>query len=261
MKNSSEWFLVNEAAKQAGVSGETLRHYDRIGLVCPSRKDNGYRYYSSEQVVLINIVKRLQSLGFSLLEVKEAFAFTDLAQVREILEKAQTRCEEKIKELKKTRAIIVKAIAQYSSQKTNEKEITTLTLPDRYILLSKKLKEVNLATLFDYQRHYKQELGDRFASYHFFDQALLYLQEGQEAIGIQCAKPANPEDAIFIPGGRYLSLFTSKETKDQGLAEARKLAESCYGVKPSAALILIRVNGIANWSYEVQLRLSGAIEP
>ena len=43
-----QYFSVGEAAKAAGTTSETLRHYDRIGLVKPSKKDEwtNYRYYT-----------------------------------------------------------------------------------------------------------------------------------------------------------------------------------------------------------------------
>ena len=47
-----KFFSVGEAAKAVGMTAETLRHYDRIGLVSPCKTDEwtGYRYYSEQEL-------------------------------------------------------------------------------------------------------------------------------------------------------------------------------------------------------------------
>ena len=50
------YFSISEAAKIVGLTSETLRHYDRIDLVKPCKKDqwSGYRYYSEQEIVRLN---------------------------------------------------------------------------------------------------------------------------------------------------------------------------------------------------------------
>ena len=57
-----KYFSVGEAAKSVHTTSETLRHYDRIGLVKPSRKDEwtNYRYYTEQDIVRLNTVRALQ---------------------------------------------------------------------------------------------------------------------------------------------------------------------------------------------------------
>lgn len=68
-----------QVARQAGVNVETLRFYERVGILPePPRRPSGYRDYPPETVDLIRFVKRAQELGFSLREVQELL---DLRQV------------------------------------------------------------------------------------------------------------------------------------------------------------------------------------
>lgn len=56
-----ERFFIGEAAKAVNTTPETLRHYDRIGLVKPSEKDEWthYRYYTKQDIVRLHTVRAL----------------------------------------------------------------------------------------------------------------------------------------------------------------------------------------------------------
>ncbi|TWS18454.1 MerR family transcriptional regulator [Tsukamurella asaccharolytica] len=64
---------IGEVARRSGVSARMLRHYDSLGLVCPSqRSSSGYREYSEEDIRRIFHVESLRSLGLSLKEIGRA---------------------------------------------------------------------------------------------------------------------------------------------------------------------------------------------
>jgi MerR family mercuric resistance operon transcriptional regulator len=63
---------TSEVADRAGVNAETLRYYERRGLLTqPPRTGGGYRDYPPRTVDLLRFIKRAQELGFSLGEVQE----------------------------------------------------------------------------------------------------------------------------------------------------------------------------------------------
>jgi DNA-binding transcriptional MerR regulator len=63
---------INQLAKFARVTRDTLIHYDKIGLVKPvKRGENNYRYYSDEQIALVNLIRTLQLLGMPLKDIGE----------------------------------------------------------------------------------------------------------------------------------------------------------------------------------------------
>ncbi len=63
---------IGKLAKEAGVGVETVRFYERKGLIKkPQRKDGGFRSYPYEEVTRIKFIRRAQELGFTLREVKE----------------------------------------------------------------------------------------------------------------------------------------------------------------------------------------------
>jgi DNA-binding transcriptional MerR regulator len=60
---------IQEVANKLEVTKNALRYYDKIGLVCPIRGDNGYRFYSDEQVKELMFIQVLKFGQFSLEEI------------------------------------------------------------------------------------------------------------------------------------------------------------------------------------------------
>jgi DNA-binding transcriptional MerR regulator len=62
---------IGEVARTVGVRASTLRYYESQGIIRPAvRGLNGYRFYSNEAVNFLTFVKRAQSLGLTLKEIK-----------------------------------------------------------------------------------------------------------------------------------------------------------------------------------------------
>lgn len=77
-------FAIGNLAKQAGVSVETIRYYQRRGLVDePRRPPGGIRRYTEEHTARIRFIKEAQKLGFSLDDVADLLALEDGRQCRE----------------------------------------------------------------------------------------------------------------------------------------------------------------------------------
>ncbi len=67
---------IGQLAKQAQVNIETIRCYERRGLVPePPQRESGYRQYSPDTVARIKFIKRVQELGFSLREIARTAFF------------------------------------------------------------------------------------------------------------------------------------------------------------------------------------------
>jgi MerR family mercuric resistance operon transcriptional regulator len=88
-------YTIAKAAEAAAVGVETVRYYERRGLIAqPALKLGAYRRYDRNHVARIRFIRRAQELGFSLSEIEGVLALqdgTDRAQVRAI---AATRLDE-----------------------------------------------------------------------------------------------------------------------------------------------------------------------
>ena len=109
------FFSVGEAAKAANTTAETLRHYDRIGLVKPSKKDEWtrYRYYTEQDIVRLNTVRALQLMDLPLQEIKKVLEYDDLEKIIAFFQQAEKRADEKIAALQFSKAKIQLAKADY----------------------------------------------------------------------------------------------------------------------------------------------------
>lgn len=87
--------LIGELARRHGVSRDTLRFYEKRGLIRAERGANGYRRYSDQDNMIVEYIRRAQSLGFGLSELENDVAalrggMIEAERIREILtEKAQ----------------------------------------------------------------------------------------------------------------------------------------------------------------------------
>lgn len=106
---SQETFRIGEVATQAGVNVQTLRYYERRGLLEePHRRPSGYRTYTPEAIRVVRFIKKAQELGFTLREVEELLRLREnrpksRAKVRSIAQAKIRDIDEKTRRLRAIR--------------------------------------------------------------------------------------------------------------------------------------------------------------
>jgi len=120
-------FTIGEIAKRSGIGIETVRFYERKGLIEePPRTDSGYRQYPEEAVGRIRFIRRAKELGFALKEISELLSLrvdpdTTCADVREQTELKIADVEEKIRALQTIKTALEKlAVSCTGSGPTSE---------------------------------------------------------------------------------------------------------------------------------------------
>jgi DNA-binding transcriptional MerR regulator len=107
---------IGRLARLANVNIQTLRFYEREGLLTtPHRRLSGYREYPSEAIGLVLLIKRIQSLGFSLKEIKAILSLgkASCTTVGNAASRLQSKIEEidaKIGELQELRNTLAKMV-------------------------------------------------------------------------------------------------------------------------------------------------------
>jgi len=111
---------IGELAKQATVNLQTIRYYERRGLLPrPPRTVSNYRVYPREAVVRVRFIKRAQELGFTLKEIKELLSLRAAPRARcaDVRERAEIKVrdiDDKVRTLQSMRKALHKLIGECS---------------------------------------------------------------------------------------------------------------------------------------------------
>ncbi len=257
-----KYFSVGEAAKAVHTTSETLRHYDRIGLVKPSKKDEwtNYRYYTQQDIVRLNTVRALQQMDLPLQEIKKVLEYDDLQKIVDFLAQAEKKADEKIAALQYSKSKIQLAKADYekklqAQQKQQKLESVFIReCPDRVILLSDTLEEPTLDNLWNYLGHfYKKVTPALKEQFSFEDLAGIYTANGITRLFAVCIRYVDIDGLKVLPKGRYLCANCTEENRKQTLEGLIHIAQTQYSVEPTFTVQLIVVSGILHWNYEVQV--------
>ncbi|WP_341661685.1 Zn(2+)-responsive transcriptional regulator [Vibrio sp.] len=108
-------FQIGELAKRCGVTTDTLRFYEKNGLIKPiGRSESGYRLYNEENQKQVGFILRAKDLGLSLEEIRELLDINleatehSCAEVKAITTAKLILIDEKISELTRIRAALKK---------------------------------------------------------------------------------------------------------------------------------------------------------
>jgi MerR family mercuric resistance operon transcriptional regulator len=119
---------IGKAAKLAGVSVDTIRFYQKLGLIkSAGRSAGGYRLFDGEQIRDLTFVRHAQELGFSLTEVKELQALRQrhhvCSEVQSMLKRKVGDVQEKINRLSRLEAELTDALRNCNRELRLKREI------------------------------------------------------------------------------------------------------------------------------------------
>ena len=111
---------IGQVARQAGVGVETVRFYERTGLLtAPPRRASGYRQYAQEAVTRLQFIRRAKELGFSLKEITELLCLrvdpeTTCGEVKQRAEAKIADIEAKLRDLQRMKEALATLVAACS---------------------------------------------------------------------------------------------------------------------------------------------------
>lgn len=120
-------------ARAAAVNIETVRYYQRVGLITtPPKPENGYRQYPTDTIDRIQFIKRAQKLGFNLTEIAELLDLGDghCEDVRQRAQHKRDMIDQQLKDLTALRTTLDDLInACLSDDKKQCPIVKTLSMP------------------------------------------------------------------------------------------------------------------------------------
>ena len=96
MKN---YYKINEISKLYRIGKDSLRYYERIGILNPKRDINGYRMYGFSDISRLNVINELKNLGFEIRRIKELLSERSVKSTMNMLDMEITEIDRKILEL------------------------------------------------------------------------------------------------------------------------------------------------------------------
>jgi MerR family transcriptional regulator, mercuric resistance operon regulatory protein len=109
---------ISRLARAAGINLETIRYYQRRGLMRePTKPHHGYRIYSPDSVDRLRFIKRAQELGFTLAEIKKLLSIGDghCRETRDLAERKLSLIQGRIRDLKAMERVLT-TLVQACSQ-------------------------------------------------------------------------------------------------------------------------------------------------
>ena len=149
-------FSIGELSKYQNISKQTLIFYDKIGLFRPAYVDpnNGYRYYSSNQIDYLDTILIMKKIGFSLTEIREHMQHYNIDSSLIVLRRQLSAIEHQIQELRLIRSRLLHRCTQMENAKVykgKENAVITEKIEAQYILFHEVekpygLREISIAT-------------------------------------------------------------------------------------------------------------------
>jgi MerR family transcriptional regulator, copper efflux regulator len=141
MKRTGTSLRSGELARLTGVSSDTIRHYERMGILPESpRTASGYRMYGRDAVDRVQLVRRALQLGFTLAELSEILQVRDRGgapchRVLSMTEEKLRTLEQQIQDLRRTRRYMLQLVRQWRAKlartATGTKAMLLHSLTDR----------------------------------------------------------------------------------------------------------------------------------
>lgn len=112
---------IGQMAELNRISEQTLRLYDKLGLLKPSsvNKENGYRFYSIKQCARLDMIQHMKSMGMTLNNIKKLLDKKDVSLIKSILLQKSEGIDNEIKELKFQKRALEKTIESYDRYETS----------------------------------------------------------------------------------------------------------------------------------------------
>ncbi|MDQ0362105.1 MerR family transcriptional regulator [Breznakia pachnodae] len=139
-------YTVNEVSKMLKIPRDTLRYYDRIGLLQPKRRDNKYRSYSQEEIMDLKYISVLKYGGFALSEIQQILnnkqddknAATSIKCTIELLNKKEVETQKAIKVYQYILRLIELSVHTLEHEKKENPEVVNTLVSSIYDEINKE---------------------------------------------------------------------------------------------------------------------------
>ena len=128
-----DYYKINEISKLYGIGVDSLRYYERLGILKPRRDTNGYRLYDLKDMYKLTVIRDLRKLDFSMSQIKEFLDGQCTDNTLTLLCREQALLDEQMAEIIRRKRLIEKRIASLKrAQQVRAGKIILKKLPERH---------------------------------------------------------------------------------------------------------------------------------
>lgn len=208
------YYKIHEISKLYNIGPDSLRYYEKLGLLHPKRDKNGYRMYNLKDLYKLTVIRDLRELNFSMKQIGEYLNGQSLDNTISLLEQEQKalRRQRKLLQLQEKR-IASRILDLKEAKTTKEDHVRVLELPQRCcVQLCETItrdEEMDFLIKKLQRRHEKQirDLGSQIIG-AWPDPDQLRQGRGNVFTSVFFVLEENTDTADFLlPAGQYLSCY------------------------------------------------------
>ncbi len=228
-------FSIGEVSKQQNISRQALIFYDKIGLFCPvyTDPDNGYRYYSANQLDYLDTICIMKKIGFSLEEIKAHMKSYTIDNSILALRKQLTAIERQIEELQMIKSRVEHRCSELEhavSIRESSDVVTIETVKQQSLLVHEvrapySLEQVSIATKECFVRSFKEGLPIFFQSGAIVPYERIQQGRYTEAsfVFLPIEKTGHIDGVMELPAGRCVCTYHTGDYRSIGSSYERIL--------------------------------------
>lgn len=128
-----KYFKIGEISQLYHIGPDSLRYYEKLGILNPRRGDNQYRLYHTDDIWRLNVIRELRELGFSMEQIGAYLKNHTVSRTKEILQDELRMIEKKQKKLKMLQKNVEERIQMLNQCEEKEMgKVHVCKVPDRY---------------------------------------------------------------------------------------------------------------------------------
>ncbi|MEG7858295.1 MULTISPECIES: MerR family transcriptional regulator [Bacillus] len=218
-------FSIGEVAKIKDITIKALRYYHKMGILIPKHveESTGYRYYSIDQFIHIDIIKSCRELNTSIVELQEIFKESNTDKLLRFLQVKREEAEEHVKKMKEVMETIddLHAKVVSSQEILKNDEISIEFFDQRYVVVAPCKEVGSLQELLyysdlekivqEYEEKMEMEMGILYNVNANWDVEPKYVfNKVRDDVHME-----EMQNIKVLPGGKYITLAYSKENEEE----------------------------------------------
>lgn len=236
-----EYLTIGEVSKMKGVGIKSLRYYDRIGILKPAyiNPDTGYRYYSIEQMLMLDMILLCLGLDIPLKQMQEYMDKESHLDIKGLLKDGRKKAQEKEKKIQDTLSQIdglekrIRGAEQIQNQGRESYckyigERTVIALPWKHSSTDDKAYMSDITKLYSMS----QELGLTV----YYQQGIIRCRKGKEDssyIFLEIQRTEIKNQGIFrLPEGNYQC----------SVSEATRIDDEAGRINPEEETLMVETD-------------------